>query len=242
MRADGIACDGHGFEHSVGVAFQHGAIHERARVALVGVADDILGVASVVRGKLPLHAGREACAAAAAKAGGFHEVDDLLRRHAREHFAERLIPVHADIFFDVLGIDDAAVAERNAHLGLVESRIGQRRDLVFCVARGGLVVHKVIDDATLEQMLLDDLGDILLRDAAVERTLGIHNHDRAECAQAEAARLHDLDLVGKAVCGQLFFQVFADRRAAGRGTAGTAANEYMRTNHGLPPIISALRR
>ena len=42
VRADGIAGNGHGLQHRMGVALQHGAVHERAGVALVGVAADIL--------------------------------------------------------------------------------------------------------------------------------------------------------------------------------------------------------
>ena len=41
--ADGVRRDGHAFEDPVGVAFQDAAVHERARVALVRVADDVLG-------------------------------------------------------------------------------------------------------------------------------------------------------------------------------------------------------
>ena len=43
------------------------AILERAGVALVGVADDVLGVALRLAADLPLHAGREAGAAPAAQ-------------------------------------------------------------------------------------------------------------------------------------------------------------------------------
>ncbi len=47
VGADGVAGDGHGLQHAVGVALQHGAVHERAGVALVGVAADILLVGVV---------------------------------------------------------------------------------------------------------------------------------------------------------------------------------------------------
>ena len=120
MRADGVPRDGHGLQHRVRVALEHRAVHERARVALVGVADHILFIADVLGRKLPLEPGREACAAAAAKAGALHEVDDVRRGHFREHAAQRLIPVHADILLNVLRVDDAAVAQRHAQLRLVK--------------------------------------------------------------------------------------------------------------------------
>src|SRR5262249_54058548 len=40
--ADRVAGDGHALEHAVRVALQHAAVHERAGVALVGVAHDEL--------------------------------------------------------------------------------------------------------------------------------------------------------------------------------------------------------
>ena len=42
VGADGIGGDGHALEHAVRVALEHAAVHERAGVALVGVADDEL--------------------------------------------------------------------------------------------------------------------------------------------------------------------------------------------------------
>ena len=42
LRADRVAGDGHAFEHAVRVALQDAAVHERAGVALVAVADDVL--------------------------------------------------------------------------------------------------------------------------------------------------------------------------------------------------------
>ena len=46
-RADGVGGDEHALDHPEGVALQDGAVHERARVALVGVADEVL-----LRGRL----------------------------------------------------------------------------------------------------------------------------------------------------------------------------------------------
>ena len=54
VRADGIAGNGHGLQHHMGVALQHGAVHKRAGVALIGVAADILHIALALPGKEPL--------------------------------------------------------------------------------------------------------------------------------------------------------------------------------------------
>ena len=40
-RTDGIGGNQHAFEHAVRIAFEHAAIHERAGIAFVGIADDI---------------------------------------------------------------------------------------------------------------------------------------------------------------------------------------------------------
>ena len=41
------------------VAFDERAVHERAGVALVGVADNVFGIARDVAAEFPLQAGRE---------------------------------------------------------------------------------------------------------------------------------------------------------------------------------------
>ena len=68
--ADRDAGDGHALDQHEGVAFHDHAVGEGAAVALVGVADDVfLRSALRLRDGLPLDAGREAGAAAAAQAG-----------------------------------------------------------------------------------------------------------------------------------------------------------------------------
>ena len=100
LRADGVGGDGHAFDHAVRVAFEHGAVHERARVAFVGVAEDVLHVAGGLARELPLEAGREARAAAAAQARLLDLVDDLLGRHLGERLGERRVAVAGDVFLD----------------------------------------------------------------------------------------------------------------------------------------------
>ena len=70
----GVARDGHGLQNGMGVALQHRAVHERAGIALVGVAADVLHPVGAHRvgGELPLFARGEARAAPAPQAGGQH--------------------------------------------------------------------------------------------------------------------------------------------------------------------------
>ncbi len=67
----------------VGVALEQRAVHERARVALVGVADQVLVVARRVAAELPLAPGGKARPAAAAQAGLLDLLDHLLRVHVQ---------------------------------------------------------------------------------------------------------------------------------------------------------------
>ncbi len=65
--ADRVRRDRHPLEDPVRVALEDAPVHERARVALVGVADDVLRGAGGLGDGVPLEAGRVAGAAAAAQ-------------------------------------------------------------------------------------------------------------------------------------------------------------------------------
>ena len=67
VRADGVAADDHPLDDVERIALEHAAVHERAGVALVGVADDVVGSCRRPRAHRPLLAGRKAAAAAAAE-------------------------------------------------------------------------------------------------------------------------------------------------------------------------------
>jgi len=71
------------------IALHQQVVLERARLALVGVADDVARFGLLVD-ELPLHAGREAGAAAAAQPRGLHDLDDLVRL-LRQRRLQRLV-------------------------------------------------------------------------------------------------------------------------------------------------------
>ena len=79
--ADGAAGDRHAGEHEVGELGEDDAVLERARLTLVGVADDVLPVAFLRAGEVPFHAGGEAGPAATLHAGVGDRVDDVGARH-----------------------------------------------------------------------------------------------------------------------------------------------------------------
>ncbi len=64
--AGGDACDSHAFDQQEGIAFHHHAVGEGARVALVGIADDVLLVRRGLAYRLPFDAGGKRGSAAAA--------------------------------------------------------------------------------------------------------------------------------------------------------------------------------
>ena len=59
MRADGIPGNDHAFDDRMGIALDHGAVHERAGVSLVRIADNILGITPRLARQFPLQARRE---------------------------------------------------------------------------------------------------------------------------------------------------------------------------------------
>ena len=69
--SDRIPADDHPFNHGMGIAFDRAAVHERARIAFVGVADHILFRSRRFGRKFPFDARGKARAAAAAKPGFF---------------------------------------------------------------------------------------------------------------------------------------------------------------------------
>ena len=86
-RADRDARDRHALDQRERVAFHQHAVREGARVALVGIAGDVLLAGRLAQHGLPLDAGREGGAAAAAQARLQHFVDRRLRpefQRARE--------------------------------------------------------------------------------------------------------------------------------------------------------------
>ena len=58
---------------------------------------------------------------------------------------------------------------------LVEIGFIQRLDIILMNC---LFIEKSLDHTTLEKMLLDDFGNVLDLNLAVETALGIYDHDR----------------------------------------------------------------
>ncbi len=77
-RTNGETRNRHALDEHERIALENHAVRERARIAFVGVADDVFLVGLSAEHGLPLDAGRECRAAAAAQAGVGDGRDDLL--------------------------------------------------------------------------------------------------------------------------------------------------------------------
>ena len=121
--AGDVAADDHAFDERVGIAFDLIAVHVGAGVALVGVADDVLLVRLGLGEELPLVAGEVAGAAAAAELGGLDLLDDDVGALIDQDLIEGLVAADADVLLDVVGVDEAAVAEDDLLLALEEGDV-----------------------------------------------------------------------------------------------------------------------
>ena len=212
---DGIAGNGHGFDDGMGIAFEDGTVHESTRVAFVSIAGHILLVADRVVGELPLQAGGESAAAAAAQTGLEDFINDFLTGHGGQRLFQSTVAVHGQVFINVLRIDHAAVAQGNTVLMLVEVDVFQ--SLVGILLMSGMVgVHEMLNLAALEQVLADDLVHIFRLDAAVEGAVRVHDNHRAGFAQTEATGADDLDFMVQAVFRNLFIKPFDQGCRTGR--------------------------
>src|SRR5690606_5865195 len=72
-----LAGDRHALDQRIRVTFHDHAVRERAAVAFVGIADDVLLRTRGLRDGLPFDPGREPGAPAAAQARGQHFLDHL---------------------------------------------------------------------------------------------------------------------------------------------------------------------
>ena len=122
LRADGVCADHHAFEHRVGVSLQGAAVHERAGVALVGIADDVFIIAGGLPAEAPFHPGQEASAAPAPEAGSRNRLYHLFRCVILQYLLDGLIAARRDVFLNRVGVYDPAVPQ-DYPLLLLEEKI-----------------------------------------------------------------------------------------------------------------------
>ena len=86
-------------------------------------------------------------------------------------------------------------------------------------------VHQLLDRAALEQVLLDEQGDVLDLEELVEDAVRLDQDDRAPLAEAVAARGHDLDLVLETPLLDLLLQGLLDLEGAAGDAARAGADQ-----------------
>ena len=106
-----ISADDHAFQQGVRVAFNLVAVHVGAGVPFIRVADEVLPVARGLAQEFPFETRQESGAAAAAQPRRLDLLDHHFRVGVDEHFVQRLIPADADVLFDVVRADQAAIAQ-----------------------------------------------------------------------------------------------------------------------------------
>ena len=154
--------------------------------------------------------------------------DDFFTGHFGEHLGQGLIAVKGDVLVDIFGVDDAAVAQGDALLLLVEADFVQGLDFGGAFV-GGALIQKLGHDTALDQVLFDDFVDVFDLNAAIESAFRIYDNNGAGGAQAEAAGLYQLDFLIQALFGQQLGEALVQLRRTGRSTAGTAADQDRRT-------------
>ena len=103
-----------------------------------------------------------------------------------------------------------------ALLQLVEGHVVLVDDLF---AGLGMLVEQALDDSSVDQRLLDDLGHVPDLHPLVEDALRLDDHHRAALAEAVAAGGQDVHLVGQATLCQLLAEGIGD--AAGSRRPGS---------------------
>ena len=119
-RTHDVAADDHAFQQRVGIALDLVAVHVSAGIALVRIADDVLAIGLSLIKELPLVAREISGAAPAAQFRCLDLFDHGLGPSVNQNLVERLVSSDADVFLNIVGIDEPAVAQNDLLLALEE--------------------------------------------------------------------------------------------------------------------------
>ncbi len=219
-----IGRNGHPFQDPVGIAFEGAPVHESSRVAFIRVADDILDWVFLSPDKLPFQPGGKACTSPSPQARCLNHVDDLGGSKFRDDLTQGSVAFPGDVFFNDFRVNDAAVFQHQAALLLEKvdfSHIGNGE------VRFGLMVQELLDDPSLEEVLLHQVRHIFGLDLDVEDAFRIDHHVWPEATKPEAARLYHQDLPVQPFGRQLLAQGFLELLTARGVTTSSAANKYV---------------
>jgi hypothetical protein len=172
-------------------------------------------------GEKPLLEGREAGTAAAPEPRFLEFGDDVVTGHLGQDLFEGGVAVTGDVLFDVLGVDEAAVAENDAKLLLIEADIVDLRVLLGLI----ILVEEAINRSSLHDVLGNELLRVFRLDLDVERLVGKDFYDRTLFAEPEAPGLHNLDVVLGSRPIEFVEDVVVDVVSLARLTTGAATDQ-----------------
>ena len=204
------------------VALQEGTIHERPRVALVGIADQIARLSRTALADLPLEAGGKAGTASAPQPAALDIFDDLVGIHAGQCLGSGLVHAALDRSLDSLRVDPAHIAQHLLGLMGIERDIPQMRHVRIAS------VAEPPDDLAAHHGLGEHIRYVFDPVTPVDDVVGLDHGHRSHRAQTVATRLYHLDLVLQAGCIDFrpkcgFDFSRPDRQAAGRAHQNPAA-------------------
>ena len=247
VRADGHRRQGQPLDDAEGKRFQNHAVHERARIAFVAVADHIFDIARLLADGAPFLAGGKSRPAASAQAGLFDGGDELFGGKAGRFFrrafqappergeavmGEVFIQVQRIEFAEMFGGDMDLVFQEGADGGIAFAH-GEARHLLL---RRGLLQQQAVQQARPEpagaaQKTARAEMPLHERAGLAGRQVGIvsgrlarqrdFNHRRA-MAHAHATHALDADLA--AALARAFAQGVKQLVAALGHAAGTEAD------------------
>ena len=248
LGTGGYAGNYHALDHPVRITFHYGAVHERAGVAFVAVADDVFLALRHPADAFPLLAGREARAASAAQTRLRYLGNYLVRSHVKQRLFKCGISAFGYIFLGTLGVYMAAVLEGDVKLLFVKRYV-----LLMNVAFAFFTVEKAVYDLVTENGFFDYLLAVINRNLCIHKAHRLYTHQRPHLAESEAAASLETDrfLVTfvlkfnidpkSALMQQLFHPAVNVHRAAGN-TAGAAADKHLLvlTFKRFPVVLTAL--
>ena len=153
MRARGNSSNQHPFNHPVRIAFHHAAVHKRAWIALVAVADDIFDLLLLRQHLRPFSSSGKASASPSPQGSLRHFVHDLQRRHVKQCFCHGAITAYRYVFFDGLRINPSTVLQGHPGLLLIERNI----ILLFISFALFVMVHEALNNLICHDALVNDL-------------------------------------------------------------------------------------
>ena len=208
VGADRIGSDDHSLDDTVRITLQHAPVHEGARVALVGVADDILAGRVGLGDGGPFEAGRIPRPAPPAQPALGDGRDDLLRAHFAQNIPHRPISLGRNVGLDPVRIHQTTVLQHDGNL----------------VGEEGMAQVAAFEVTRLALEFGDDPGGVLGTNPLVEHVLRVRGDQWTFATELDAAHPTDFDLVLQAGFLDRLLEGFLDPLGIGRHATGRQAD------------------